>query len=553
MQQSKTSDVQKWFPSEDGNAAKRSEFLSLIEQLIHGVDDLKNPDQVNLNGVKDREGLFYEKLISESKIPVSGRQMEDVNEELLKLLHSHPYHSKYFFTNILPMASIPGILGMITAFMVNGNNLWDVYGPAGAEAEVKVIAMMSKLAGYDADKSGGYTTWGGQGAVFTGLRIAIAKMAPSALKEGVPGNFYAFCSEAAHYSLFKSMEATGLGSDRLIKVKTNLDHSMDTDDLRKKMREVCENGGIPVYIVATTGTTDAIGIDDVRAVRLTAEEVSRDFELPVPHIHADSALGGFFAFFNDYDLGENALSFSPGVLSMIKPIKEKMQHLHEADSLCFDFQKLGQTPYVTSLFLVKDANDLKRIDLDPEETPYVGHRGYGEYHTGYTLECSRMASSISMYSALLSFGREGYQKLLGQFLDVNHHFREELIRQIPQADIMNPDNHGMSTLFRIYPEGAPRFADEMSGECSVQELKRNNLLNEKLFEKLGEHRDKMFFGDTKKHLIAGTREGVEVPLYVSKFFVISPYTLPEHVPHIVAYLKEKIEEVCRQFESALTK
>ncbi|MDI3410171.1 hypothetical protein QKW52_06180 [Bacillus sonorensis] len=50
MQQSKTSDVQKWFPSEDGNAAKRSEFLSLIEQLIRGVDDLKHPDQVNLKG-----------------------------------------------------------------------------------------------------------------------------------------------------------------------------------------------------------------------------------------------------------------------------------------------------------------------------------------------------------------------------------------------------------------------------------------------------------------------------------------------------------------------
>lgn len=418
-----------------------------------------------------------------------------------------------------------------------------------AEAEVKVTAMMSKLAGYDAETSGGYTTWGGQGAVYTGLRIAIAKMSPSALKEGVPGNFYAFCSEAAHYSLYKSMEATGLGSDRLIKVKTHLDHSMDTDDLRKKMREVCENGGIPVYIVATTGTTDAIGIDDVRAVRSAAEEIVGDFDLPVPHIHADSALGGFFAFFNDYDVDENALSFSPGVLGMIKAIKDKMQHLHEADSLCFDFQKLGQTPYVTSLFLVKNANDLKRIDLDPEETPYVGHRGYGDYHTGYTLECSRMASSISMYSALMAFGREGYQKLLGQFLEVNLHFREQLIRRIPQADIMNPDNHGMSTLFRIYPEGAPRFADEISGQCTVQELERNNRLNEKLFEKLGANRDKMFFGDTKKHLLAGTREGAEIPLYVSKFFVISPYTLPEHVPQIIDYLKENIEDVCLQFET----
>ncbi|KAA6449527.1 pyridoxal phosphate-dependent decarboxylase family protein [Bacillus swezeyi] len=552
MQQSNTSDVQKWFPSEDGNEAKRNEFMDLIGQLIQGVDELKNPDQVNLGGEKHREGLFYEKLVSESRIPNSGKPMKDVNEELLKLLHGHPYHSKYFFTNILPMASIPGILGMLTAFMVNGNNLWDVYGPAGAEAEVKVTAMMSKLAGYDAEKSGGYTTWGGQGAVYSGLRIAIAKMAPSSLQQGVPRNFYAFCSEAAHYSLYKSMEAVGLGSDRLIKVKTHSDHSMDTEDLRRKLRQVCESGGIPVYIVATTGTTDAIGIDDVRAVRLAAEETAHDFRLQAPHIHADSALGGFFAFFNEYDLHENALSFSPAVISMIKPIQEKMKHLHLADSLCFDFQKLGQTPYVTSLFLVQDAHDLKRIDLDPDETPYVGHRGYGDYHTGYTLECSRMASSISMYSALMAFGREGYQKLLGQFLEVNLHFREQLARRIPQADIMNPDNTGMSTLFRIYPEGAPRFSDEISGACTVQELERNNALNEKLFEKLGAKRDQMFFGDTKKHLLAGTREGIEVPLCVSKFFVISPYTMPEHIPGIIDYLKENIEEVCRAHGSLMT-
>ncbi|MFC1285408.1 pyridoxal phosphate-dependent decarboxylase family protein [Bacillus paralicheniformis] len=552
MQQRNTPDVQKWFPSEDGNEAKRHEFLSLIEQLIKGVDELKNPDQVNLGGEKNREGFFYEELAAESRIPHEGAPMKEVNEELLKLLHGHPYHTKYFFTNILPMASIPGILGMLTAFMVNGNNLWDVYGPAGAEAEVKVTAMMSKLAGYDAETSGGYTTWGGQGAVYSGLRIAIAKMAPSSLKEGVPGNFYAFCSEAAHYSLYKSMEAAGLGSDHLIKVKTNLDHSMDTEDLRAKLRQVCEAGGIPVYIVATTGTTDAIGIDDVSAVRRTAEETAKSFGLPVPHIHADSALGGFFAFFNEYDLSENALSFSPGVLSMIKPIQEKMRHLHAADSLCFDFQKLGQTPYVTSLFLVKDRNDLKRIDLDPDETPYVGHRGYGDYHTGYTLECSRMASSISMYSALMAFGYEGYQKLLGQFLEVNLHFREQLSQQIPEADIVNPDNFGMSTLFRIYPEGAPRFEDEISGACTIQELERNNALTEKLFEKLGTKRDKMFFGDTKKHLLVKSCEGTEIPLCVSKFFVISPYTMPEHVPGIIDYLKENIAEVCREHGSLMT-
>ncbi|MGM0757389.1 MAG: pyridoxal phosphate-dependent decarboxylase family protein [Bacillota bacterium] len=541
--------VQNWFPSEDGNAEERKEFIKLMEQIISGVDHLKDPNRAHLKGEKNRGEDFYQKLTETSQIPVNGQQAELVNEELLKLLHNHPYHTKYFFTNILPMASTPGILGMLTAMLVNGNNLWDVYGPAGAEAEVRVVSMMSKLIGYDPNVSGGYTTWGGQGAIFSGLRLAIAKVAPESLRKGVPQNLYAFCSDAAHYSLFKSMEATGLGTDNLIRIKTNKDHSMDMEDLRCQMERVAQNGGIPVYIVATTGTTDAIAIDDVKGVRETAEAIAEKYGLKVPHIHADSALGGFFAFFNEYDVSKNPLQFSDGVLRMLKEIKVKFQHLSLADTMCFDFQKLGQTPYTSSLFLVKNAADLKRLDLEEQETPYVGHRGYGEYHTGYTLECSRMGSSISMLSVLLTFGIEGYQRLLGQFLEVNLAFRAALSQEIPQAEVVNDGNVGMATLFRIYLDGSPRFKEEISGEATSMEIERNNQLNKMLFEKLGEKRDEMFFGDTTKFLLVNAKEGQEFYLSVSKFFVISPYTLPEHIPHIVSYLKDVIASVCGQFES----
>ncbi|MGG6310454.1 pyridoxal phosphate-dependent decarboxylase family protein [Paenibacillus macerans] len=550
MEMNSKPDVREWFPSEDGNPEQRERMMELIEQLVRGVDELKDPEGVNLKGEKRRDPDFYGQLAAQSNIPHAGAPMEEVNAELLKLLHGHPYHTKYFFTNILPMASIPGMLGMLTAMLVNGNNLWDVYGPAGAEAEVRVIAMMSKLVGYDAKTSGGYTTWGGQGAVFSGLRIAIAKYAPDALKRGVPNNLYAFCSESAHYSLLKSVEATGIGSDHLVKIKTLPDSSMDVADLRRKMETVARMGGVPIYIVATTGTTDANGIDDIVQIRAAAKETAERFGLPCPHIHADSALGGFFAFFNEYDLEQNPLQFSAGVIGMLRPIQRKMQMLSQADSLCFDFQKLGQAPYVSSLFLLKNAADLRLMDLEEEETPYVGHRGYGDYHTGYTLECSRMASSISMYSLLLSFGAEGYQRLLGQFLEVTWQFRRQLAAEIPQADIANPDNAGISTLIRIYMPGSPRFAEEISGICSSQEIERSNRLNERLFEKLGERRDRMFFGDTKKHLLVNTQEGREIPLYVSKFFVISPHTGPEHILEIVQYLKECVSEVCEAFHAA---
>ncbi|WP_438445329.1 pyridoxal phosphate-dependent decarboxylase family protein [Gorillibacterium sp. sgz5001074] len=534
--------VQEWFPSADGDPSRRQQLQELLEELLAGADRLKNPDRVNLAGTKRRSEHFYRELLQESAIPQSGAPMKDVVPKLLELLHDHPYHTKYFLTNILPMASIPGIVGMLAAFLVNGNNLWDVYGPAGAEAEVRVIGMMSKLVGYDPMLSGGYTTWGGQGAVFTGLRLAIAKLAPDAQQTGVPRNLYAFCSEAAHYSLYKSVQATGLGTDRLIRVRTRRDSSMDLDDLRDKLLQVIRQGGIPAYIVATTGTTDALGIDDVQGVSAVSREIAQAHGLPDPHIHADSALGGFFAFFNGYDFDRNPLGLPITALKPLHAIHRRLRHLNLADSLCFDFQKLGQTPYVTSLFMVRNASDLKLLDLEPEETPYVGHRGYGQYHTGYTLECSRMASAVSIYSALTAFGIEGYQRLLAQFIEVSHRIREEVAREIPELTLVNADNPGIVSLFRLYAPVGPRFADEVAGRCSTGQIAETNRLNEELFELLGRDRDKMFFGDTKKHLLVPTTDGPDQPLSASKIFVISPYTEVEHVPEIVRYLKSRVNE-----------
>ncbi|CAM4361048.1 pyridoxal phosphate-dependent decarboxylase family protein [Paenibacillus tarimensis] len=549
MDRESITDIRQLFPSDDGSAERRHVMLGLFEQLLKGTDALKDPDAVYLKGSKDRSESFYNDILKTSSVPVQGMELEEVGDKLLHLLHAHPYHTKYFLTNILPMASIPGIVGMLAAFMVNGNNLWDVYGPAGAEAEVNVIAMMSRVAGYDPLVSGGYTTWGGQGAIFTGLRMAIAKFAPEAKRSGVPGNLYAFCSEAAHYSLYKSMEATGLGSDRLVRVRTLPDSSMDIADLKRKLEQVIHKGGIPVYIVATTSTTDAMGIDDVSCVYATAQEVAAAHGLQRPHIHADSALGGFFAFFNDYDFAANPLAFSAPVLEALEAIRSRMIHLGLADSLCFDFQKLGQTPYTTSLFLVKNAQDLNLIDLEPEETPYVGHRGYGQYHTGYTLECSRMASSISIYSALLAFGADGYRRLLAQFVEVNLAFRAELALRAPELVIVNPANPGIITLFRIYPKDVPGFSEEVAGECTLEQITRTNEMNERLFEALGEGRDRMFFGDTKKHLVVETKDGNQTALYASKLFVISPYTQVEHVGEIVTYLKQAAATVIAEYEA----
>ncbi|MCB5235599.1 pyridoxal phosphate-dependent decarboxylase family protein [Niallia circulans] len=537
-------EIQRLFPSEDGNKEQQQYLLDLMNRLIKEVDSYKNPNKSILGETKNRDDDFYRQLVEQSIVPQSGKNMSAVVEDLLELVKGHPYHTHKFVTNVLPMASIPGIIGMLTTILVNGNNLWDVYGPAGAEAEVKVVSMMSKLVGYDHTKSFGYTTWGGQGAVFTGLRLAIAKKYPKAKEEGIPSNLYCFASEGAHYSLLKSVEATGIGSNHLIRVKTTEDHSMDIGDLKEKLVNVIEAGGIPIYIVATTGTTDSFGIDNVKEVKDVIASLMDTHGIEDIHVHADSALGGFYSLFNSYDFEKNPLQFEENVLEGLASIKERMQYVSLADSLCFDFQKLGQTPYLTSLFLAKDGGSLGLLDLEEFETPYVGNRGYGSYHTGYTLECSRMASSIAIYAALQAFGVEGYQQILANYVRVNLAFREKLEKQFPTVSVINP-TIGPVSVFRLYAEKA-EWKEEIAGKSSSTAIEQTNQLNQKLFELLGRDREEYFFGDTKKVCMIAANDSKErYPVYASKFFSISPFTEEKHMDEIIEFLKPRIAEVLK--------
>lgn len=73
--------VQNWFPSEDGNTAERKELVKLMERIISGVDQLKDPNRAHLKGEKNRGENFYQKLTETSQIPVNSQKVDHVNEE----------------------------------------------------------------------------------------------------------------------------------------------------------------------------------------------------------------------------------------------------------------------------------------------------------------------------------------------------------------------------------------------------------------------------------------------------------------------------------------
>lgn len=546
-------DILNLFPSADGNEKKQKLFLESMQKIVKNLSRLKNEDQASLGNCEEKSDGYYNNLIHQSHIPLAGIAMSEVMEELNQFMNGHPYPNKYYLSNAVPLPSIPSLLGTMTMALLNGNGVWDVYGPGAAEAEVKVVSMLSKLIGYNPHNSGGYTTWGGQGCVFSSLRLAIAKQFPLAKEHGVPQNVYCFASENAHYSLLKSAEATGIGTNHLIKVKTDpYTNSMDIEDLEDKMINVIETGGIPLYILATMGSTDTFTIDDIEKIKDSAESIQKKYKLKPIYIHADSAMGGFYGFFNNYNFEENPLSFEPNVKDALQLVQGKMQYMSLADSVCFDFHKLGQTPYTSSILIVKNHTDLQLMDIEQNDTPYLGNRSYGSYHTGYTLECSRAGSSIPMYINLLAFGIEGYQKLLANYVRVNLLFREKLRKAFPQVAITNDFTYGPITTFRFYMngDGQVNWEKERTGLATQEEIEDTNRLNIELFNYLGKNRDQIFFGDTTRSCVVDVINSCDrKPISTLKFFSISPYTNVECLDEIVAFLHKHVSIATKQIYS----
>lgn len=531
-------EIQKLFPSMDGNDFQREELLSYFKTILTKIDELKDPNKLTLGEMPEYTEDYYNRIIQKADVPTTGVPMDEVMAELLRLVDGHRYVNRNYVANAAPLPNIASIIGNLVMVLVNGNNLWDVEGPAAATAEVEVTSMLSKLIGYDENLSAGYTTWGGQGAVFNSLRLAIARYAPTSNQIGIPRNLYCFCSELSHYSLYKSVEAAGIGVENMIRVKVNHDHSMNIEDLKEKMEQVIAKGGVPLYVLATMGTTDTFGIDNLEEIKQVAEELESKHCLSPIYIHADTAMGGMYTFFNNYDFESNPLGLEDNIKEVLKSYQQKFKHIKLADSMVFDFHKLGQTPYITSLFLIKNRENLKYVDLDEEETPYVGNRGYGSYHTGYTLECSRMGSAMAIYASLLAFGMEGYQKLLANYIRVNIKFRETLTKEISNVAITNEISP--ITTFRFYPE-EPKWKDEWNGLLTAEEMIEINQFNDEFAEVIGAERDTVFYGNTKKQrLVESANSSKRIPVYAHKFFTISPYSTVEEVDRYVEFLREHI-------------
>ena len=392
------------------------------------------------------------------RMPEQGLTLEEVIPKLVEHLEGmfiwgHPRSQ----INVVAPPSIASIIGVVLPSTYNPNLASEESSRGVAVAEVEVSSITADLIGYSPEQAGGIFTFGGTGAMLYGAKVGLEKAIPGCLNNGLREDAVIIASGQSHYACLNVAGWLGLGQKQVLKVPTHQDNSLKLTELERTLRQVIESKTKIAAIVATMGTTDAFGIDDLRGIYGLREHLVQEYELDyVPHIHADAVIGWAWSVFNEYDYEENLLEFRGRTLRALAAANYRIRHLHLADSLGIDFHKTGYTPYVSTLVLFRDRKDLSLIERSRAEMPYLFQSG--EYHPGrYTLETTRSGlGPMSAFANLVQFGREGLQVLLGHAVETAEMLREEL-ESHPYMTVLNGENVGPVTLFRVYPDGVDTF------------------------------------------------------------------------------------------------
>jgi glutamate/tyrosine decarboxylase-like PLP-dependent enzyme len=279
--------------------------------------------------------------------------------------------------------------------------------------------MVSRVVGYDAERSGGRVTTGARAAVLAGLRVAIARQAPESRRRGVPRNLYCFAAEGREDALLEAVETTGIGGYHLIRVRTREDGAMSAEDLRTKLLALVAGGDVPLYVVASAGAEGSSAVDDLGELREVMDSVTSLYGLRPVHLHADAAWGGLYRVFDGYDLQGNPLGFEPRVLEALAHLRTRLRHLPLADSVGVDFRWLGRASFPAGLFLLRQGVELAPVGLRSLESP----------------------SALALHAQLRALGLEGYQRLLAEVLRDEHAARGSLGRGPPGVSTGSGASH----------------------------------------------------------------------------------------------------------------
>ncbi len=530
------------FPQPVSDQEHDAWFVFSVLRALDRVDAMKSqrpilgePKEVNFAAAMD------------ARVPDGMSTVELVARDLVDhlagmFIWGHPRAQ----VNVINPPCIPGILGTLLPAIYNPNLCSEEASRGVALAEAEVISMTAELMGYDPHQSGGIFTFGGTGTLLYAIRMGIERACPGTMQNGMTGDLPVIvCSDQAHYAVKTAASWLGAGLNNVVTIPTSPNNEIRTCLLETELRRLLKEGRRVACIVATMGTTDAFGLDSLEQIHEIRDNLVREFSLDyVPHLHADAVIGWAWSVFRDYDFTQNTLEFPDRTLRALAGANRRIRHLRLADSIGVDFHKTGFAPYISSAFFVKNAQVFQCLARDQATTPYLFQSG--EYNPGkFTLETSRSGSGpMAALGALQLLGKTGLRTLLGHLVTMAETLRNRLTAQ-PSISVMNPENFGPVTLFRVYPDDVDTFEfprHEQSNANYRSQLHKYNEYNRQVFRII--HAEALRGDGVVLSMTDRFREtDYGEPVVAIKSYIMSPFSDQQYVQAVIDSIERARKKV----------
>jgi len=401
------------------------EFAKQHERLGRAVTAIITEYAANLDSRRVTSSATPEELekIFDEPFPEKGVSVEEILERFTQdvVTHAMQVPSPRYYGQFNPTPLPIGVWADALASALNQNaGAWR-NGPTSAMIEARVLRWLCELVGYGPE-SFGVLASGGTEANLIALKVARDRSTPEALNHGIDrgllsvprsiqenglgaaGELTVYASEQCHFSIERSVDILGLGRHSLRKIPTDENFHIRTESLQNQITADRNAGSTPCCVIGIAGATSTGVIDPLQELATIARENNCWY-------HVDAAYGGALAFSQDH--------------------RHKLKGIELADSVTFDPHKWMFVPFACGAVLVRDGGRVLRdsFDITPE---YLNEdRGGADVEFDffrYGQMGTRRFSSLKLWMALKSMGRQGYANLIELQIELTNYLASRIDR-----------------------------------------------------------------------------------------------------------------------------
>jgi glutamate decarboxylase len=431
-----------------------------------------------------------EAVFSDSLIPEEPMFVSEHTQFLLDQLVAHSVHtaSPSFIGHMT--SALPYFMVSLSKIMIalNQNLVKTETSKAFTPLERQVVGMLHRLVYQQDDRF--YDTWmhnssaalgsmcsGGTIANVTALWVARNRCFPGhgsfkgvrqqgmhkALQHYGFDDAVVLVSKRGHYSLAKSADLLGLGSDNIIPIATDDHNKVRLDRLEEACQQHQLNKSRVIAIVGIAGTTETGNVDPLDGMA----EIAKRYGI---HFHVDAAWGGPTLFSSRH--------------------KALLKGIERADSVTMDAHKQLYVPMGTGLVVFRDPHTPNAIEHHAQYIIRKGSRDLGSK----TLEGSRPGMAMLIHSGLKIIGRTGYEILIDLGIEKARKFARLISSDTDFELITEPELNILT--YRYAPL---RYRQQMLRLDETRQQQANDLFSRltKSIQKAQRNRGKAFVSRTR--------------------------------------------------------